>query len=106
MTRTRRFPVPAVVLSAALLRLTPLPAPAPARVAVSRVSLLAFTATASAGLGYDRIGLRRGDRFSLRDDLEPGVSMRYSDALAGDVAVAGHLDGSGDDAASLWRDGL
>ena len=106
MTRTLRFPVPAVVLPAALIRLMPLPAPAPPRVAVSRASLLAFTTTASAGLGYDRIGLRRGGRFSLRNDRGPGVSTQYSDALAGDVAVAGHLDGSSDDAASLWRDGL
>ena len=105
MPRPLRAVLPAITVPALLLGLTPLGSFGPARAAAPRAALQSFTPTAPATLGYDRIGLRRGGSWFLRSDLGPGVSTTYAEGLAGDIPVAGDLDGDGNDSISLWRNG-
>lgn len=61
---------------------------------------------APAELGYDRIGVRRGDTWHLRDSLDGGASRSYAEGVAGYQPVAGDTDGDGVGTVSLFRDGV
>ncbi len=57
-------------------------------------------------LGHDRIGVRRGDTWLLRDSLDGGDPRGYAEGTAGWQPVAGDLDGDGTGSLSLFRDGV
>lgn len=76
-----------------------LPSPAAAAPPASAVA-------APMELGYDRIGVRRGDTWHLRDALDGGPSRSYRDGTAGWQPVAGDTDGDGVGTVSLFRDGV
>ncbi|MCW2666500.1 MAG: hypothetical protein JWN57_1462, partial [Frankiales bacterium] len=57
-------------------------------------------------LGYDRIGVRRGDTWLLRDSLAGGTARSYAEGGSGWRPVAGDTDGNGEDSLSLFRDGV
>lgn len=59
-----------------------------------------------AELGYDRIGVRRGDTWLLRDDLDGGAARSYREHVAGWQPVAGDTDGDGTGTVSLFKDGV
>lgn len=59
-----------------------------------------------AELGYDRIGVRRGDTWYLRDALDGGPNRSYREGVAGWQPVAGDTDGDGTGTVSLFRDGV
>jgi hypothetical protein len=64
------------------------------------------TAAAPRELGYDRIGVRRGDTWHLRDSLEGGPARSYAEHLPGWQPVAGDTDGDGTGTVSLFKDGI
>lgn len=88
----------AAALSAPLLPAM-LPAPAVAAPLTAAVG-------APAELGYDRIGVRRGDTWYLRDALDGGPNRSYREGVAGWQPVAGDTDGDGVGTVSLFRDGV
>jgi hypothetical protein len=98
LRRSLLVPLLAAALSAPLLP-TLLAAPAAAQ---------ASAAAADGGfdLAYDRIGLRRGDTWLLRDSLDGGAPRTYREQTAGYVPVAGDTDGDGVGTVSLFRDGV
>ena len=57
-------------------------------------------------LGYDRIGVRRGDTWLLRDSLDGGKARVYREQTAGWQPVAGDTDGDGVGTVSLFKDGV
>ena len=57
-------------------------------------------------LGYDRIGVRRGDTWHLRDALDGGPARSYAEHLPGWLPVAGDTDGDGVSTVSLFKDGV
>ena len=57
-------------------------------------------------LGHDRIGLRRGDTWYLRPDLDRGPAQVVREHVAGWVPVAGDTDGDGTGTVSLFKDGV
>ncbi|MCA1825292.1 MAG: VCBS repeat-containing protein, partial [Frankia sp.] len=87
---------------------------APIAVIAVAVSLLtasltqprAHAASATVELGYDRIGLRRGNTWLLRDALDGGPYDSYVEETAGWVPVAGDTNGDGVGTVSLFRDGI
>jgi hypothetical protein len=64
------------------------------------------TAAVPHELGYDRIGVRRGDTWHLRDSLEGGPARSYAEHVAGWQPVAGDTDGDGTGSVSLFKDGV
>lgn len=57
-------------------------------------------------LGYDRLGVRRGDTWLLRDDLDGGAARTYREQTAGWQPIAGDTDGDGVGTVSLFKDGV
>lgn len=57
-------------------------------------------------LGYDRLGVRRGDTWLLRDDLDGGPARSYREQTPGWQPVAGDTDGDGVGTVSLFKDGV
>ena len=57
-------------------------------------------------LGHDRIGVRRGDTWYLRDALDGGPNRSYREQVAGYQPVAGDFDGDGTGTVSLFKDGV
>lgn len=96
MRRTLLVPVLAAALSAPLL---------PALVGTAAPAA-AQAAPVVADLGYDRIGVRRGDTWLLRDDLDGGAARSYREQTAGWQPVAGDTDGDGTGTVSLFKDGV
>ena len=94
-------------------RTRPLLAAALAGALVSPVLPLLVTAAPAAAqaappraLGYDRIGVRRGDTWHLKSSLDgAGGGRSYRDHVAGWQPVAGDFDGDGNASVSLFRDG-
>jgi hypothetical protein len=56
-------------------------------------------------LGHDRIGVRRGDTWFLRDALDGGPSRSYREDVAGWLPVAGDWDGDGSGSVGLFSAG-
>ena len=87
------------VLTAALV--------SPALPALTAVPAVAQTpVVAPAELGYDRIGVRRGDTWYLRDALDGGPHRSYREHVAGWQPIAGDTDGDGTGTVSLFKDGV
>ena len=63
------------------------------------------TPAATPALGHDRIGVRRGEEWLLRDSLEGGPARSYREGPAW-RAVAGDTDGDGTDSLHLFKDGV
>jgi hypothetical protein len=61
--------------------------------------------TTSPSLGHDRIGVRRGDTWFLRDALDAGPSRGYREDVAGWVPLAGDFDGDGSGSLGLFSGG-
>ena len=59
----------------------------------------------AADLGYDRLGVRRGDTWLLRDGLDAGPGRPQREGAAGWLPVAGDLDGDGAATVGLFRAG-
>jgi hypothetical protein len=59
-----------------------------------------------ADLGHDRLGLRRGDTWFLRDALDAGPSRGYREDVAGWAPLAGDFDGDGDGSVGLFSAGV
>ncbi len=97
MHRTLLGPLLAAALAAPAL---------PALVAAAPAAAQTVPAPAPAELGYDRIGVRRGDTWLLRDDLDGGAARSYREQTAGWQPVAGDTDGDGTATVSLFRDGV
>jgi hypothetical protein len=89
----------ALLLAPALSGLAPAPA-------VAQTSTAAAAVPAPAELGYDRIGVRRGDTWFLRDALDGGPNRSYREHVAGWQPVAGDTDGDGTGSVSLFKDGV
>jgi hypothetical protein len=68
--------------------------------------LVPSSPASSEALGFDRLGVRRGDTWHLRDALDGGPSRSYREHLSGWLPVAGDTDGDGSDALHLFRDGV
>ena len=98
----RTTPLLGVALAAALAA-PALPALLPAPAAAAP---LAAAVGVPAALGHDRIGVRRGDTWHLRDALDGGPSRGYREGVAGWQPVAGDTDGDGVGTVSLFRDGV
>ena len=98
-----RRPVLALVVAGALAAPLLPAARDEAAAASTRSSVQVSTPVA---LGYDRIGVRRGDTWLLRDALDGGPSRDYREGAAGWRPVAGDLDGDGAASLSLYRDGV
>ena len=56
-------------------------------------------------LGFDRLGVRRGDRWLLRDALDAGPARGARQGASGWLPFAGDLDGDGAASLGLFRDG-
>ena len=70
-------------------------------------TLTPATRAATPDLGHDRLGLRRGDAWFLRDSLDGGPTSRsYREHLSGWIPLAGDTDGDGGDSVSLFKDGI
>ncbi len=68
-----------------------------------------LVAAAPAGgnvLGYDRLGVRRGDTWVLSSSLDGSGVRSYVEQTPGWQPVAGDTDGDGNDSVSLFRDGV
>lgn len=74
----------------------------PAAAASPSVAALQVT---SPGLGHDRLGVRRGDTWFLRDALDAGPSRGYREDVAGWLPVAGDFDGDGAGSVGLFSAG-
>ncbi len=96
-----RRPLLAAAVAGALL--APL---VPAVLSAAPASAQAAPAPAQPTLGYDRIGVRRGDTWYLRDALDGGPNRSYREHIAGFQPVAGDFDGDGVGTVSLFRDGV
>ncbi len=92
-------------LAVALLGLCTAATAVPA-LAASGPAAAAPRAVGSGELGYDRIGVRRGDTWMLRDSLDGGAPRSYVEETGGWQPVAGDLDGDGTATVSLFRDGV
>ena len=68
--------------------------------------LVPVSAGATAALGHDRLGVRRGDVWHLNDALIGGTSRSYREPVNGWVPLAGDTDGDGADSQHLFRGGL
>ncbi|MEX2292065.1 MAG: phosphodiester glycosidase family protein [Mycobacteriales bacterium] len=93
-----------VAALAAVLAAPALPALVAASPAAAQDSQAAVTAPPD--LGYDRIGVRRGDTWYLRDALDGGPNRSYREHVAGWQPVAGDTDGDGIGTVSLFKDGV
>ena len=80
----------------------PLAAAAPASAASPATAALRTT---PADLGHDRLGVRRGDTWFLRDALDAGASRGYREDVAGMLPVAGDFDGDGNGTVGLFSAG-
>ncbi len=100
------MPLPRVLSTGAALVAVLLPA-APALLSASPAAAgTPVTAAATPDLGYDRIGVRRGDTWRLRDSLDGGDARVYAERTPGWQPVAGDLNGDGTGTVSLFRDGV
>ena len=66
----------------------------------------ALTSAGSDTLGYDRLGVRRGDTWVLSDSLDGSDPRSYREQVPGWQPVAGDTDGDGSDSVSLFKDGV
>ena len=81
----------------------PLAAAAPASAASPARAALRST---PADLGHDRLGVRRGDTWFLRDALDAGPSRGYREDVAGWLPLAGDFDGDGNGSVGLFANGV
>ena len=91
-------------LLAALLSTVPLGAAA-ASAPPARAQTAPPASRVAGELGHDRIGVRRGDRWLLRDALDGGPSRGYREDPAGWAPIAGDFDGDGNAGPSLFHAG-
>ena len=89
----------ALLVSAAV----PLVGAAPASAASPAKAALRST---PADLGHDRLGVRRGDTWFLRDALDAGPSRGYREDVAGWLPLAGDFDGDGSGSVALFANGV
>ncbi len=76
---------------------------APPAAAASPAS--AVLSSTSPSLGHDRLGVRRGDTWFLRDALDAGPSRGYREDVAGWLPLAGDFDGDGNGSVGLFSAG-
>lgn len=74
--------------------------------AAAQESRAGDTAVAPPELGYDRIGVRRGDTWHLSGSLDGTGGRSYQEHVAGWQPVAGDTDGDGVGTVSLFKDGV
>ena len=97
-------PLPLLAGLTALLACAAVPlgdAPSAAAASPARAALH----STSPALGHDRLGVRRGDTWFLRDALDAGPSRGYREDVAGWVPLAGDFDGDGGGSVGLFAAG-
>ena len=98
--RLRNAPLLAAALAAALA------APLLPALVATPAQAVSTPVTSASEIGYDRIGVRRGDTWLLRDSLDGGAPRTYREHTAGWQPVAGDTDGDGTGTVSLFKDGV